>query len=59
MGGNPTPSEFSTIKRLIPKHPSKGFQNEWGALLVQQAEVQAALDAEERQKEIDRRNNFK
>jgi hypothetical protein len=36
--GNDTqkdPSEFSTIRRIIPKHPKKGYQNEWGALLVQ------------------------
>jgi|JI10StandDraft_1071094.scaffolds.fasta_scaffold1864651_1 hypothetical protein len=52
-------SEYSTIRRIIPKHPQKGYQNEWGALLVQQAEVQAALDEEQRYKDQERKAKFK
>jgi hypothetical protein len=42
----PTQSEFSLKRRNIPVHP-KGFNNDWGAIMQHQAEVQQLLDDEQ------------
>lgn len=48
--GGIAPSEYSLRKRSIPKHP-KGFNNDWGAIMQHQAEVEALMSEEQKQKE--------
>ncbi len=51
-------SEMSLKKRNIPLHP-KGFNNQWGALMQHQSEVQNLLDDEQKMKEQMKKLRFK
>lgn len=52
-------TEVGSIKvRDVPTH-KKGYKNEWGALLQHQAEIQASLEDESKQKELERQAKYR
>ncbi|CAI2360127.1 unnamed protein product [Moneuplotes crassus] len=53
------PSEMGSMKiRDIPEH-HKGFKNQWGALLDQQAEIQRLADEQEKHNQLAKNNKYK